>query len=62
MSRESQHYMSLIKVSDSLRFAVPIVSIVVPFWGYLLRSLIKELVKSKKGTTMETIGILEPQL
>ena len=36
---------------------VPIVSIVVPFRDYLLGSLINiELVKPKKGTTMETIG------
>ena len=33
-----------------------VVSIVVPFWGYLLGSL-KELVKPKKGTTMETVGV-----
>ena len=35
---------------------LPIVSIVVPFGGYLYRILIIYLVKPKKGTTMETIG------
>ena len=35
---------------------IPEVSIVVPFWGYLFRILNIELVKPKKGTTMETIG------
>ena len=35
---------------------LPIVSIVVPFWGYHFRILNIELVKPKKGTTMETIG------
>ena len=35
---------------------LPIVSIVVPFWGYLFRILNIILVKPKKGTTMETIG------
>ena len=37
----------------------PIVSIVAPFWGYLLASLYMDLVKPKKGTTMETIGRVE---
>ena len=37
-------------------WGLPIVSIVVPFWGYLIRILIIYLVKPKKGTTMETIG------
>ena len=35
---------------------VPVVSIVVPFWGVPYRILIIYLVKPKKGTTMETIG------
>ena len=35
---------------------LPVVSIVVPFWGYLIGNLIIYLVKPKKGTTMETIG------
>ena len=34
----------------------PIVSIVVPFLGLPVRILSIELVKPKKGTTMETIG------
>ena len=38
---------------------LPIVSIVVPFWGYLFRILNIEWVKPKKGTTMETIGRIE---
>ena len=33
-----------------------IVSIVVPFWGLPFRILNMELVKSKKGATMETVG------
>ena len=37
-------------------WGLPIVSIVVPFWGYLFRILNIKLVKPKKGTTMETIG------
>ena len=41
---------------------VPIVSIVVPFWGYLFRIPSIELVKPKKGTTMETIGNSLPLL
>ena len=36
---------------------IPIVSIVVPFWGLPYRILIIYLVKPKKGTTMETMGI-----
>ena len=36
---------------------LPIVSIVVPFWGLPFRILNVELVKPKKGTTMETIGM-----
>ena len=40
----------------SLRIFLPIVSIVVPLWGYLIGSLLQYLVKPKKGTTMETIG------
>ena len=36
---------------------IPIVSIVVPFWGLPYRILHIKLVKPKKGTTMETIGI-----
>ena len=36
--------------------SLPIVSIVVPFWGLPYRILHKKLVKPKKGTTMETIG------
>ena len=36
--------------------AIPIVSNVVPFWGYLFRILSIILVKTKKGTTMETLG------
>ena len=36
----------------------PIVSIVVPFGGYLFRILNIHFVKPKKGTTMETIGSL----
>ena len=32
----------------------PPVSIVVPFWGYLLGSLILKFVRPIKGTTMET--------
>ena len=42
-----------------VRFSVlliPIVSIVVPFWGLPFRILNIELVKPKKGTTMETTG------
>ena len=35
---------------------LPVASIVVPFWGLLIRILNIELVKPKKGTTMETIG------
>ena len=35
---------------------LPIVSIVVPFWGLPFRILYIELVKPKKGTTMETLG------
>ena len=35
---------------------LPVVSIVVPFWGYLLGSFILNMVKPKTGTTMETIG------
>ena len=35
---------------------LPIVSIVVPFWGYFLGSLIYISVKPKKGTRIETIG------
>ena len=35
---------------------LPIVSIVVPFLGYLLGSLIEKELNPKKGTTMETIG------
>ena len=35
---------------------VPRVSIVVPFWGYLIESLIYNWLNQKKGTTMETIG------
>ena len=35
---------------------LPVVSIVVPFWGYLIKFLIIYLVKPAKGTTMETIG------
>ena len=35
---------------------IPIVSIVVPFWGVPYRILNIYLVKPKKGTTMETIG------
>ena len=35
---------------------LPIVSIVVPFWGLPFRILNIELVKPKKGTAMETIG------
>ena len=43
--------------------AIPIVSIAVPFWGYLLGILNIELVKPKKGTTMETIGkTLSPKI
>ena len=34
---------------------VPIVSIV-PFWGHLMKIQEIELVKPKKGTTMQTIG------
>ena len=37
-------------------YNLPIVSIVVPFWGYLFRILNIKLVKPKKGTTMETTG------
>ena len=36
--------------------SITIVSIVVPFWGYLIKILNVYLVKPKKGTTMETIG------
>ena len=35
---------------------IPIVSIVVPFWGYLIGPLIYNWLNQKKGTTMETIG------
>ena len=35
---------------------LPIVAIVVPFWGLPFKILNIELVKPKKGTTMETIG------
>ena len=35
---------------------VPIVSIVVPCWGYLFRIRNIKLVKPKNGTTMETTG------
>ena len=38
-------------------FIMPIVSIVVPFWGYPFRILNTKLVKPKKGTTVETIGV-----
>ena len=34
---------------------LPIVSIVVPFWGYLIGSLIYSWL-NQKGTTMEIIG------
>ena len=37
---------------------VPVVSIVVPFWGLPFRIHNIDLVKPKKGTTMETIGIV----
>ena len=40
----------------SIPLTLPIVSIVVPFWGLPYRILHKKLVKPKKGTTMETIG------
>ena len=40
---------------------VPVVSIVVPFWGLSFRILNIELVKPKKGTTMETIGTVIPK-
>ena len=36
--------------------ALPIVSIVVPFWGYLIGSLLYIWLNQKKGTTMETLG------
>ena len=36
--------------------ALPVVSIVVPFLGLPFRILNIELVKPKKGTTMETMG------
>ena len=39
-------------------WGMPIGSIVVPFWGLPFRILNIELVKPKKGTTMETIGIV----
>ena len=35
---------------------LPVVSIVVPFWGYLIGSLLYIWLNQKKGTTMETIG------
>ena len=35
---------------------MPIVSIVVPFWGYLKGSLMENGLNQKKGTMMETIG------
>ena len=36
--------------------ALPVVSIVVPFWGYLIGSILY-IWLNQKGTTMESIGI-----
>ena len=41
--------------------SLPIASLVVPFWGYLLGSLIYNWFKPKKGTTMETRGSIGAQ-
>ena len=42
--------------SNRAQTIIPIVSIVVPFWGLPCGILNIELVKPKKGTTMETTG------
>ena len=43
-------------IAESRDSYIPIVSIVFPFGGLPFRKLNIDLVKPKKGTTMETIG------
>ena len=42
-------------------WGLPVVSIVFPFWGYLIGSLLYIWLNQKKETTMETIGRVQIQ-